>query len=302
MEAGTALPTLGRPSVIPLLPGDPAGQPPGIDHVARWRTLVRAREEQGRRLDPLHGRPDPWGDNRAARFRHLVSEAGPDALFALIRPFLRPDLTVLDVGAGVGRHVIPIAPLVRKVIAVEPSAAMRRELQDMIRASGLANVEVIAAAWPDADVTAADLVICSHVVYVVAEIEPFLRRLAAVCRGRCYVTCRWTQREAPILPLFEEVWGESRCPEPTFADLLGVADQLGLRGQVTTIPFGAGRGFESFEAAVAAVRADLLNPPDAAADARIREYLAGHLRLQEGRWVLEAPPMFAGVLWWEAGR
>jgi len=93
-----------------------------IDYVDRWRRLVAARDEQGRRLDRLHGRPDPWAGDRAARFRQMTTRPGAsDPLVDLVRPLVGPDSSVLDVGAGAGRHVLPLAPLVSKVTAVEPS-------------------------------------------------------------------------------------------------------------------------------------------------------------------------------------
>ncbi len=276
-----------------------------IDYVARWRQLVRAREDQGRRFDPQHGRSDHWAGDRAERFRRmtLAARAGaPDPLFELIRPWLTPETTVLDVGAGTGRHALTVAPLVRKVIAVEPSPAMREQLEIGRREAGLTNVEVVAAAWPTADVPPADLVICSHVLYFVAEVEPFLRRLREVTRRRAYVVHRHQQRELLILDLFERIWGEPRSPEPSFTDLFGVASQLQLWANVTTIPFTVNLGFASLDEAVPMVRADLLNPSGDGIDEVIRAYLRERLTERDGRWVSTLPVMAAGVLWWEEAR
>lgn len=272
-----------------------------VDYVGRWREIVRARADQGERLDEAHGRGDHWAGPRAERFRRLTTAGGPDPLAELIRPVLTPETTVLDVGAGAGRHVVRIAPLVRKVTAVEPSPAMREQLGQVVREAALTNVEIVAGGWPGVDVPPADVVLCSHVAYFVADIAPFIERLRAVNRGRAFVVHRHVQREQAILDLFEKVWHEPRCFEPTFTDLFGVATQLGLWANVAKIPFGGAPTYGSLDDAIEMVRADLLNPRDPRATEIIREDLSARLIEREGNLTIPSLPTFAGVLWWEAG-
>ncbi len=279
---------------------DPVRFEKPIDYVERWRSLVRAREDQGHRLDPMHGRADHWAGDRAARFRRMTARPGAaDALIDLIRPLIGPESSVLDVGAGTGRHVLPLAHLAAKVTAVEPSAAMRTQLEEVVRENGLRNVEIIAAEWPGARVEPADLVVCSHVAYFVAEIEPFLREIDRVNLGRAVVVLRHTQREVAILDLFQRIWNEPRCPEPSFSDLYGVACQLGLYPNVTTIPFTVPIGFETIEDAISMVRADLLNPSGADVERVIHDYLEERMVRRDGKLRFAVPPTFAGALWWE---
>src|SRR5699024_7431080 len=89
------------------------------------------------------------------------------------------DARVIDIGAGGGRFTIPLARRVRKVVAVEPSAGMRDELQTGIEETGVENVEIVAVDWADADVEPADLVFAAHVTYSLRSVEPFLRKLDA---------------------------------------------------------------------------------------------------------------------------
>lgn len=273
---------------------------PPIDYLTRWRELVRARAEQGRRLDPLHDRPDQWAGARAQRFRRLTANAGPDPFVELIRPELRPDSTVLDVGAGAGRHVARLAPLVAKVTAVEPSPAMREQLGQVVQEAGLTNVEIVPGRWPEVEVAPADIVVCSHVTYFTDEIGPFLKRLRAANRGRAYAVHRHVQREAALHPLFRQVWGEPRREEPSFADLFGAAAQIGLWANVATIPFGASPQFASLDEAADQARADLLNPPESELPI-VRAYLAANLVERDGKLGFNRPMTYAGVLWWEAG-
>ena len=69
----------------------------------------------------------------------------PDPLLDSLLTRLTPEMTVLDIGAGIGRWTVPIARKVRHVTALEPSAGMRAVLQERLASLGMANVTVAAA-------------------------------------------------------------------------------------------------------------------------------------------------------------
>src|SRR5207244_2263173 len=121
--------------------------------------------------------------------------------------------------------------------AVEPSPAMRQQLEEVLGEKGLSNVTVVASGWPEAVVPPADVVICSHVAYFVEEIDRFLQRLREVTRRRGYLVHRHRQREQPYLELFQRIWSEPRLLEPTFADLFGASAQVDFFANVTAIPY-----------------------------------------------------------------
>jgi SAM-dependent methyltransferase len=272
-----------------------------IDWVARWRTLVEERHEQGRRLDQQHRRSDAWA-GRARRFARHVAEGGTDD--PLLRRLLAqagPGTTVLDVGAGSGRHALPLARVASRVTVVEPSTAMREVLAAGVERERLDNVTVVAADWPAARdaVEPADLVVCAHVLYAVVEVEPFLRALDEVARRGWYVVMRLGQREGPYLDLFEQIWGEPRALAPTALDLFNVAHQMGLPASFDVVPFPAWQAFDTLDEAVAQVHADVLNPPDPTAEARIREVLTERLVERDGKLALRADVPRAGVVFWE---
>lgn len=271
-----------------------------IDYLTRWTELVDARADQGRRLDRDHGRADAWAGPRAQRFRALAGRSAPtDPLLAHLWPRLQPTDVVLDAGAGPGRHVIPIAEIVQKVIAVEPSAGMRGQLAEALSEKQVRNVEIIPAEWPSDAVDSVDVALCSHVVYGVSDIEAFIRRLDAVAKRHCAMVLRHGQREAAVFDLFETIWSEKRCLAPTYVDLLGALEQVGILANVTVVPFGVRRLFESFESAVEQVRADLLNPASPEATAAIRADLERRLVVVDGRLAFPDEPAYAGILWWE---
>jgi ubiquinone/menaquinone biosynthesis C-methylase UbiE len=81
-------------------------------------------------FDRKQGHPDPAEDIAALR------EHG-----------LGPRSTLVDLGAGTGQLTLAVAPQVRRVVAVDVSAAMLAVLRDRAVAAGLENVECVRAGF-----------------------------------------------------------------------------------------------------------------------------------------------------------
>ena len=64
-----------------------------------------------------------------------------DPVLRYLEPWLRPSATLLDVGAGTGRHTNPLARRLDWVTAVEPSQAMRSYIEPAD------SVTVIGSTW-----------------------------------------------------------------------------------------------------------------------------------------------------------
>jgi SAM-dependent methyltransferase len=128
---------------------------------------------------------DRWA-RRAGRFDRRSREAGAaDPLDGAMAAHLRPEDVVIDVGAGAGRHVVALARALRRVVAVEPSAAMRAHLERRVAEEGLDNVEIAPDRWPSARAIAADVVLSVHVLYGVEDAPAFLLAMDAAARRFC---------------------------------------------------------------------------------------------------------------------
>jgi hypothetical protein len=196
---------------------------------------------------------------------------------------------VLDVGAGWGRYAVPLAARVDWVTAVEPSEGMRELLEPA------PNLTVIASAWEDAVAAPADLVICCHVLYGVAEVVPFLDKLEASARERVFVYMR---DQPPPLPAEElaAALGFARTRMPEFHDLQQVLREMGVEPEVTMLRYPSRPAYASLQAAVDEARAAL---GERWHEARGRAFLEARLVPDgEGRLAWDAGEMVAGVAHW----
>src|ERR1700757_1900175 len=160
-----------------------------IDWEARWKEIVADRAT----LASGHADSGYW-DRRAASYARSTHSRS-DEFLRILEPYLGPRKTLIDVGAGTGRHATPLAERLEWVTAVEPSDGMRAHIPPR------ENMTVVASTWEDADVAPADLVICSHVLYGVAEPVPFLEKMQRSARERVFVMMRESDLPHPAAML-----------------------------------------------------------------------------------------------------
>ena len=140
--------------------------------IQSWKRRVEAHHAQSLRVMDETRRTGDFWKPVAAGFRADPRRTDDEALNAISE--LAPDgSTLLDVGGGAGRFAVALAFNSPAVTVVDPSEAMLDQLREATSEAGLDNVSAVRAEWQDAQVEAADVALCSHVVYGVAGIEPF---------------------------------------------------------------------------------------------------------------------------------
>ena len=227
---------------------------------------------------------DYWG-RRAKTYRQALHERTDEDPFLIrVRRDVTPDTTVLDVGAGTGRHTLALAPHVRSVVAVDPSPAMLGFLQEDVAEQKLANVETIASGWLDAEVEPAEIVLCSHVLYPIADSVPFIRKLESAARRRVYVYLRVDPLPTDF-GLWREFYGVGLQAQPTHFDLINLLAQIDIAADVEVVHHRFTWTFADIEEAVVQVRNSLcLREDDAAGTAKLRALLESRLiRWSNGR-------------------
>jgi 2-polyprenyl-3-methyl-5-hydroxy-6-metoxy-1,4-benzoquinol methylase len=115
-----------------------------------WQKRVENEHAQSDRVREEVASDDFW---RPVAHRFVPSKKGesdPDDTVERLTEFLVPGDTSLDVGAGGGRLVVPLAEHCASATAVEPSEAMREQLLATAEAWDVRNISVIASTWEDA--------------------------------------------------------------------------------------------------------------------------------------------------------
>ncbi len=277
--------------------------PGGVDWVRRWERLVRDREDQWERLGLGRRGADFWTRRARSFALGMRGVRRDDPVIERVRAQLPAgDGRVLDVGAGTGRYAVPLAELGARVQAVEPNAAMAELLGEEARARGV-TIPVEPDEWPAAEprVGSADVVLCAHVVYPIAEVVPFVRALDRAARSAVVMVARLGQVDDAIAHVFEAVHGEPRVPMPALPDLWMLLLQLGIPASVSLHPFETRWAFADADAAVADVAGRLGVQPDTRSWAEVESAVRSRL-VPRGDEVLLAPSQaYQGVVWWEAG-
>jgi len=142
---------------------------------------------------------------------------------------LRTRGSVLDVGAGAGAACLPLAPRASEITAVDSDAELLQALAEIADRLGV-SVREVHGRWPDVadDVGPADVVTCHHVLYNVADLEPFVRELTSHARRRVVVEITARHPLAWLNPLWQRFHGYPRPDAPTAGDAVAIIEALGL--------------------------------------------------------------------------
>jgi SAM-dependent methyltransferase len=273
----------------------------GQDWLEIWRRMYDGERAQGEAAtDPNFGRfADPWA-SQAGRFAAASRrQPQPDSFMRLLLPRLRPDDTVIDVGAGSGRYLPVLAAAVREVVALEPSPAMRAEMAQVIAEHGLGNVRVLASSWPPAEPIRAEVLISAHVVYGVREVGPFLQAMDAAAARACYLYLGLRQPMAALAPFWARVHGAERLPLPAALEALACLHQLGIAAGLELVPAPGSFRFSDSAEALDEIRHRLRLSPDPARDALIAAAARELLTRDDAGWLLPRnQPAHAAVIGW----
>ncbi|MEA2640514.1 MAG: hypothetical protein QOF51_1908 [Chloroflexota bacterium] len=274
----------------------PAIRAGDVDWRAHWEALVAAREA----MNPSQVAGGSRWDNRADRFARLTQnlDAANDPFVRAILDAVHPDDAVLDVGAGAGRYGLPIASHVARITAVEPSAGMRAQLAEGAGARGVANLTIVASSWQEATVEPHNVAFVANVLYFVRDAAAFLDKLDRSARRACFILHRLEENGAALGPLWAEIHGKARPPEPNALELLNLLFSMGIRAQLRPAPRPAPARYASLDEAVDDARQRLdIAEDDHAHDARIRSFVASLVAERDGGLVGQPGSQMAIISW-----
>jgi len=174
---------------------------------------------------------------------------------------LEPRGVVLDVGAGAGAASLPLARATTELIAVDQSRTMLDALS--VRAASLnLPTRLVQGTWPatSSTVDKADVVVCHHVFYNVADLAPFAQALTDHARRRVVVELPPAHPMRALNPLWLRLHGLRRPDGPTADDAIAVLTELGVEVHQERWPRPPRTPYGSFVDMVAATRRRLCLP------------------------------------------
>jgi SAM-dependent methyltransferase len=273
--------------------------------VERWNALLNARAQQ---MDAAYARlgrtsADFW-DRRAVGYHRSTKDTVVlDPFYLRLREVITPQTDILDVGAGTGRFTVALAPYVQHITAVEPSAAMLDYLRKDAGEQGLTHISFVQTTWQDAPTgLQADIVICSHVLYPIMDIVPFLAKLQAATRNTCYIYMRATHIDALTSGIWRHFHGEERCLPPGYIHAVDVLYEMGTYANVEIVKIQSSLRFPSLDVAVEELVEQLILPNDEKTHDELRNVLRDWLIERDGMLVPPVREMVCAIIWWKTGR
>ena len=163
------------------------------------------------------------------------------------------------------------------------------------------NVEIVESGWLEADVAEADVAICVHVLYVIQEIEAFVRKLEEHA-SEVIVVMYQSPPQSQIYPLWELVHDVPRLPLPCLPEFLGVLEQLQIIPDVQVVHTEDNRGFENLDVAKEQLSRRLYVLPETAEMERLEALLPHVLEEKDGRFsIRDAIRLEPRVISWQPG-
>jgi SAM-dependent methyltransferase len=258
----------------------------------RWTEAWDAAQAQAGAASPP---AEPWA--AAPRERSSADDVFVDWLL----PRLLPEDTVIDVGAGTGRHAAAIARRVRAVIAVEPSPPMAAALAARLHREGIDNVTHDSTPWPPEALPTASVVTSAHALYGIRQPAGFLRAMNGAATRECVLALRAKRTDTLVEALWHRLHGQPRARGPALAEALGVLRGLGIEPSFQISPEERTLRFGSLPEAVLRLRHRVRLDPsrDSELGAAIFDLLE---REPAGGFVWHGPPQLVGIVSWQPRR
>ena len=275
-----------------------------IDWNELWKAIhASSPEHAARDRDPAA----VW-DKRAAAYRRATSgETGATEQELAILD-LRPEDTVLDVGAGTGRLAVPIARTAAHVTALDPSGGMLSVLREGMAAEGRTNYSCVRMRWEDVvigrEIEPHDVVIAAFSLGFY-DLAAALEKLDAAALRAVYLFWHAGEWQGPgEMALYRAVLGEEAAMRKGYPDYIypvNILHDAGIYPNVRIYRAVRDAVHDSPEEAARTWAAR--HSPDLEDLTPVREYFDRVLsRNESGKYVETTVKPSAAVWWVKEGR
>lgn len=178
-------------------------------------------------MDPDLFRPRSTGGSDDAARVSLSTQRALDALPASERS------SVIDVGCGGGAATMAVARRLHSAVGVDQSPGMLEVFGEEGTARGIAT-RTVAGTWPSVadEAGLADLVLCHHVAYNVAELGPFALALDHAAGRRVVMELTLTHPQTANAALWQQFWNLDRPAGPSAENALAVIREAGIKAEL----------------------------------------------------------------------
>ena len=118
------------------------------------------------------------------------------------------EFQVLEIGTGPGTLTIPLSRAVKHITGVEFSEANLKHLKENLKEKNITNLEIINKNWgivsDDGIKDKFDLVVCSHFLWQMEDLEEHLKRMENASKRYCAVI-QPAGRDKLVTEIFEEL-------------------------------------------------------------------------------------------------
>lgn len=209
-----------------------------LDWIRLWQEMHDAERLQGDSVThPDMNIGNDYYASAADRFVRYVNEIPqPDRFITWLLPALEPGDTVLDIGAGSGRYIPALINAGCRVLALEPSAAMRSHLERTVSQFKPEQVSIIPDAWPASTPTHCDISIAIQVIDAIRDIHTFIDAMHRSTHKRCVILMAVRHPSTPIHSLWQAYYQMPRKLMPGLYECINVLAQMGITANVHMFP------------------------------------------------------------------
>jgi SAM-dependent methyltransferase len=264
---------------------------PGIDWNGVWRKIQIEKQAPARD-------PEFW-DKRAPSFaKHAAASDYIDQFMAIMKP--RPDWSVLDVGCAAGTLAVPMAPSVKRITAMDPSAAMRTLLKERCDQAGIDNIRVVDGRWEDdwdeLGIGVHDVAVASRSL-MVEDLQTAILKLQRHTRRRIFIAT--LVGDGPRDRKIIEAVGRTFQPGPDYSVAFNLLRQMGIFANVTFICTNHEKNYSDLADALESLRW-MVHDITESEEKKLEDYLSRILVQEDGRLKLPYRRVVRwAVLWWE---
>jgi SAM-dependent methyltransferase len=274
-----------------------------MHRIIDWNELWKAIHvsSPGRTRKDRH--PAAIWDKRAAAYQQVTRDEHEATERDLGFLDLRPEDTVLDMGAGTGRLAVPIAGRVAHVTALDPSGGMLSILRERMEQEKRSNYSCVQMRWEEVeigrDIEPHDVVIAAFSLGFY-DLGAALDKLDRAARRAVYLFWHAGEWRGPEeMVLYRAVFGEEGSLQKGYPDYsypVNILHDDGIYANVSIYPAIWESSYDSIDEAVQ--NWVTMHHPDIEDRSPVTEFFSRVLRPDASGRLVHAAVRPTAVIWW----